>query len=92
MTRHKHPGLSAGEAVLQHIMNTCVGASQALGRAREGNWLAAGPIQPGIRKRYDKGIFFVGNIAGEAHPYRRRHQYGDAISMGAFTNFNRTAS
>ena len=27
-----------------------------------------GPIRPGIRKRYGDGIFYVGNIAGEAHP------------------------
>lgn len=67
--RQLHPGLQAGETVLQHIMTTCFGVRKALAHAeREGNWLAAGPIQPGIRKCYAKGIFFVGNIAGEAHP------------------------
>ncbi len=35
---------------------------------REGNWLACGPIRPGIRQRYHNGIFYIGNIAGEAHP------------------------
>jgi flavin-dependent dehydrogenase len=39
-----------------------------IGSSRDGPWLSAGPIQPGIRKRYAEGIFQVGNIAGEAHP------------------------
>jgi flavin-dependent dehydrogenase len=30
--------------------------------------LAAGPIRPGIRPRFQDGIFFTGNLAGEAHP------------------------
>jgi flavin-dependent dehydrogenase len=34
----------------------------------DGRWLAAGPIQPGIRARYSRGIFRIGNAAGEAHP------------------------
>ncbi len=34
----------------------------------EGPVLAAGPIRPGIRPRYRDGIFFTGNLAGEAHP------------------------
>jgi len=35
---------------------------------RDGNWLSAGPIQPGIRPRYRDGVFVLGNAAGEAHP------------------------
>lgn len=67
--RLAHPGLQAGEAILQHISNTCLGVREALANAvREGSWLSAGPIRPGIRKRYAEGIFYVGNIAGEAHP------------------------
>jgi flavin-dependent dehydrogenase len=68
-TRQKYPKLQAGEAVFQHIMMTCLGARTVLARAqREGNWLSTGPIRPGIRQRYADGVFFVGNIAGEAHP------------------------
>lgn len=67
--RHNHQGLHAGDAVFQHIKATCSGMRQALSQAeREGNWLAAGSIKPGIRRRYADGVFFVGNIAGEAHP------------------------
>jgi menaquinone-9 beta-reductase len=61
--------LAAAEAVLQHIKNTCRGARDILQNARrDGGWLATGPIRPGIRKRYEDGVFYVGNIAGEAHP------------------------
>jgi flavin-dependent dehydrogenase len=67
--RKKYSGIAAGEAVLQHIMAYCVGVRQALQTAkREGKWLSAGPIRPGIRQRYADGVFYVGNIAGEAHP------------------------
>jgi flavin-dependent dehydrogenase len=59
----------AGDAVLGHILDSCEGARHALLRAKlDGHWLSAGPIQPGIRRRYFEGIFFAGNIAGEAHP------------------------
>jgi flavin-dependent dehydrogenase len=67
--RLEHRGLPAGEAVLQHIVNTCTGVRDSLRRASlDGTWLSAGPIRPGIRPRYADGIFFVGNSAGEAHP------------------------
>jgi len=67
--RKKQPELQAGETVLRYIMSVCRGARDVLEHAeRDGNWLAAGPIQPGIRSCYKQGIFFVGNIAGEAHP------------------------
>jgi flavin-dependent dehydrogenase len=59
----------AGDAVLHHIARSCAGVRQAIGRATlEGAWLAAGPIRPGIRAPYLKGVFMSGNIAGEAHP------------------------
>jgi len=59
----------AAQAVLQHIQNSCGGVRQALRQARlDGAWLSAGPIQPGIRHCYQDGVFFTGNIAGEAHP------------------------
>jgi flavin-dependent dehydrogenase len=38
------------------------------GAALEGGFLSTGPIHPGIRARYHDGVFFTGNIAGEAHP------------------------
>ncbi|HKU64633.1 MAG TPA: NAD(P)/FAD-dependent oxidoreductase [Rhizomicrobium sp.] len=66
--RVRHGG-KAAEAVLAHILETTKGARLALdGAALEGSFLATGPIHPGIRKRQDDGVFFSGNIAGEAHP------------------------
>jgi menaquinone-9 beta-reductase len=66
--RARHGG-KAAEAVLAHIMETTKGARLALGVAGlEGSFLATGPIHPGIRKRQDDGVFFTGNVAGEAHP------------------------
>lgn len=68
-TRHQYPGVNAGEAVLRHIFQSCVVASEVLSKAtRVGSWLSSGPIHPGIRRHYNDGIFYVGNIAGEAHP------------------------
>lgn len=69
IARKLQPGLPAGEAVLHYIMNSCRGVREVLKHAeREGNWLAAGPIRPGIRHCYKDNVFYVGNIAGEAHP------------------------
>ena len=69
LLRRELPDIKAAEAVLQHIRVSCRGAHQALARSQlENTWLSAGPIQPGIRKRYSQGIFFLGNAAGEAHP------------------------
>jgi hypothetical protein len=59
----------AGEAVFGHILESCHGARLALAQAqRDGDWLAAGPIRPGIRVQGMGGLFRVGNAAGEAHP------------------------
>jgi flavin-dependent dehydrogenase len=66
-----HSGSDAGrgEAVLGYIMESCRGVRQALaGASRDGAWLAAGPIRPGIRLGSRHGIFPVGNAAAEAHP------------------------
>jgi menaquinone-9 beta-reductase len=61
--------LDAGEAVLMHIQDSCLGVRRTLrGAGREGSWLAAGPIRPGIRVESRAGLFLVGNAAGEAHP------------------------
>lgn len=62
-------GLPAGEAVYRHILANCHGVAAVLRSASlDGGWLAAGPIQPGIRDCYARGIFRVGNVAGESHP------------------------
>jgi flavin-dependent dehydrogenase len=59
----------AGETVLTHIFDSCPVLQAVLnGAVRDGNWLSAGIIQPGIRPRYRDGVFTVGNAAGEAHP------------------------
>jgi 2-polyprenyl-6-methoxyphenol hydroxylase-like FAD-dependent oxidoreductase len=61
--------VAAGQAVLDHIEQSCLGVRRALaGAVRLGSWLATGPIRPGIRVRANGGIFLVGNSAGEAHP------------------------
>ncbi len=66
--RARHGG-KAAEAVLAHIMETTRGVQVALGDATlQGNFLSTGPIHPGIRARFEDGIYFTGNIAGEAHP------------------------
>jgi menaquinone-9 beta-reductase len=67
--REQHRAAQAGEVVFAHIQANCRGVREALARARlEGAWLSAGPIRPGIRQRHAGGIFFAGNVAGEAHP------------------------
>jgi flavin-dependent dehydrogenase len=60
---------SAGEAVFAHILESCHVLRPVFdGAALDGLWLSAGPIQPGFRRCYDRGVFVVGNAAGEAHP------------------------
>jgi 2-polyprenyl-6-methoxyphenol hydroxylase-like FAD-dependent oxidoreductase len=59
----------AGDAVLDEIQSSCLGVRRALAGARRvESWLASGPIRPGIRVRANRGVFPVGNCAGEAHP------------------------
>jgi len=59
----------AGPAILRHIEENCAGVKQTLaGARRDGPWLAAGPLRPGVRTARHPGIFLVGNAAGEAHP------------------------
>ena len=63
------PGSSAGNAVYAHVSRTCRGFREAAqGAVREGPWLAAGPLQPGMRFSSRDGRFAVGNAIGEAHP------------------------
>jgi flavin-dependent dehydrogenase len=67
--RSDAPGASAGAAVLAHVLGSCRGMREALdGGVREGQWLAAGPLRPGIRHSCSEGYFAVGNALGEAHP------------------------
>ena len=62
-------GESAGESVLQHILDSCPVLRPVLDKAiRDERWLSAGPIRPGLRPCYRDGLFVVGNAAGEAHP------------------------
>jgi flavin-dependent dehydrogenase len=67
--RKQFTGQSAGEAVLQHILQHVRGVRTILsGAILKNKWLSSGPIKPGLRTCYQNGIFYVGNIAGEAHP------------------------
>ena len=75
--RGKAPGLRAGDAVQNWLTQECGGIQQALQSAtREGHWLAAGPIDPGVRVAAGDKMFCIGNAAGEAHPI-----LGEGISM-----------
>ena len=66
--RARYPG-KAAQAVLAHVMARTSGVKDALGSAAlEGSFLSTGPIRPGLRPLHKDGIFFAGNIAGEAHP------------------------
>ncbi|KTD18777.1 FAD dependent oxidoreductase [Legionella lansingensis] len=67
--RFENPGLQAGDAVLNYMMSTCVGIRSLFSSAQRCDpWLSVGPLRPGIRRCYLNGVFYVGNIAGEAHP------------------------
>ncbi len=75
--RNAAPATSAGDAVQALLMRQCAGVRTALqGASREGPWLAAGPLAPGIRIRGNDTLFRIGNAAGEAHPI-----IGEGISM-----------
>jgi flavin-dependent dehydrogenase len=66
--RKRHGG-SAADAVHAHIVASCPAVAAALdGASLIGEWLAAGPIRPGMRNVYGDDIFKVGNLAGESHP------------------------
>jgi flavin-dependent dehydrogenase len=75
--RFAAPGLRAGEAVEAYLRTQCRGVRKALQPAtRVGPWLAAGPLDPGIRVDAHDGPFRIGNAAGEAHPI-----IGEGMSM-----------
>lgn len=71
------PGEKAGSLLYSHILESCAGLDSVVHSAHPiGEWLAAGPIRPGIRRPYKDGVFLIGNAAGEAHP-----TIADGISM-----------
>jgi menaquinone-9 beta-reductase len=75
--RREAPGRAAGEVVEAFLRRSCAGVRQALaGAVREGPWLAAGPLDTGVRVHPAEPIFRVGNAAGEAHPL-----LGEGMSM-----------
>ena len=75
--RRAAPGLRAGDVVEAWLKGECKGVREALHAAtREGVWLAAGPLDPGVRLRADDQPFRIGNAAGEAHPI-----IGEGMSM-----------
>jgi flavin-dependent dehydrogenase len=76
-SRLASPGLRAGEAIEAFLRRECRGVCIALQAAtRDGPWLAAGPLRPGIRVDAEDGPFRIGNAAGEAHPI-----IGEGMSM-----------
>jgi len=75
--RQLWPALRAGDAVEALLRRNCRGVRRALQTAsREGRWLAAGPLDPGVRLGADDPLFRIGNAAGEAHPI-----IGEGMSM-----------
>lgn len=75
--RRASPGLRAGDVIEAMLKRECGGVDTALhGASREGAWISAGPLNPGIRLRVDDNMFRIGNAAGEAHPI-----IGEGMSM-----------
>jgi flavin-dependent dehydrogenase len=75
--RARAPGAQAGEAVEAYLRRSCLGVREALWDARrDGTWLAVGPLRPGIHVNAGRGLFRVGNAAGESHPL-----IGEGINM-----------
>ncbi len=75
--RRAAPGLRAGDAVEAYLRAQCRGVRDVLQSAtRVGPWLAAGPLNTGIRVEAHDGPFRIGNAAGEAHPI-----IGEGMSM-----------
>ncbi len=75
--RRDAPGADAGEAVEAWLRASCTGVACALrGARRDGSWLGAGPLAPGLRLHAGEAVFRVGNAAAEAHPI-----IGEGLSM-----------
>jgi menaquinone-9 beta-reductase len=59
---------NSGDEQLAGLLAENGGFRRMLGKAsRVGAWMASGPLEPGIRRIYEDGKFFVGNAAGEVH-------------------------
>ncbi len=87
--REEYRGVTAGEVVQTMLEREIRAVREALcGAHREGAWLAVGPIWPrmGNPRRTngarEKGVYAVGNAAGEAHPI-----LGEGISMAIQSAF-----
>ena len=75
--RRASPGTNAGEAVEAMLRRKCAGGRRAWRPAsRDGPWLSAGPLDPGVRLSANDGLLRIGNAAGEAHPI-----IGEGMSM-----------
>lgn len=75
--RVRSRGTSAGSAFEAHLRTSCPGVQESLeGARRIGSWLSVGPLRLGIRVGEARGLFRVGNAAGETHPL-----IGEGISM-----------
>lgn len=71
------PSQPAGTVIEAWLRRECAGVAAALAWAtREGAWLSAGPLAPGIRLQTSDTILRIGNAAGEAHPI-----IGEGMSM-----------
>lgn len=67
--RRKSPRVKPAKVAQDHILRSCPGTMEVLSAATmRGDWLAMGPIRPGFWSRYEDGVFFIGNAAGEPHP------------------------
>jgi len=81
--RRAAPGRCAGDAIEELLVRQCVGVRGALhGAARIGPWLAAGPLDPGVRLGAGDQVLRIGNAAGEAHPI-----LGEGLSMALQSAF-----
>ncbi len=81
--RRDAPALSAGAAVEALLRREIAGVGVALALAqRVGPWLAAGPLDPGVRVRAGDRVLRIGNAAGEAHPI-----IGEGMSMALQSAF-----
>jgi 2-polyprenyl-6-methoxyphenol hydroxylase-like FAD-dependent oxidoreductase len=81
--RVRSRGTSAGIAFEGHLRTSCPGVQESLeGARRIGSWLTVGPLRLGIRVGEARGLFRVGNAAGETHPL-----IGEGISMALESAF-----
>jgi 2-polyprenyl-6-methoxyphenol hydroxylase-like FAD-dependent oxidoreductase len=81
--RRAAPSQPAGAVVETLLRREIAQVDAALAHAqRIGPWLAAGPLDPGVRLRADDAMLRIGNAAGEAHPI-----IGEGMSMALQSAF-----